>query len=119
MSARARKGRRAEAKVRLSFPETGSVKYTDPWEQLARANSNWDHGKIADAFRSFCSQKGIKLGAKNIETVFVNFCKSHGKKQNDNPARYRKRHYICTKGEEWPVFHRPFRAAPCFSHGVH
>ena len=72
----ARKGRRAEAKVRLSFPESGSVKYTDPWEQLARDNSNWDHGKIADAFRSFCSQKGIKLGAKNIETVFVNFCKS-------------------------------------------
>jgi hypothetical protein len=75
----ARKGRRADAKERLAFPETGSVKYTDPWEQLARDNSNWDHGKIADAFRSFCSQKGIKLGAKNIETVFVNFCESQKK----------------------------------------
>lgn len=72
----ARKGRRAEAKVPLTFPETGSVKYTDPWERLARDNCNWDHGKIADAFRSFCSQRRIKMGAKNIETVFVDFCKS-------------------------------------------
>jgi len=75
----ARKGRRAETKIRLSFPETGSVKYTDPWENLARENCNWDHGKIADAFRSFCAHKNIKLGAKNIETVFVNFCKSQSK----------------------------------------
>jgi hypothetical protein len=72
----ARKGRRAEAKERLTFPASGSVKYTDPWEKLARENCNWDHSKIADAFRAFCSQKGIKLGAKNIEMMFVNFCKS-------------------------------------------
>lgn len=72
----ARKGRRAVAKERLSFPEAGSVKYSDPWERLARENCNWDHGKIAEAFRSFCSEKGIKLSAKNIEALFVNFCKS-------------------------------------------
>ena len=72
----ARKGRRAEAKAPLALPEAGSVKYTDPWERLAREGCNWDHGKIADAFRSFCSQKGIKLSAKNIEAVFVNFCQS-------------------------------------------
>jgi hypothetical protein len=72
----ARKGRRAEAKEQLAFPESGSVKYSDPWERLARENCNWDHGKLADAFWSFCSQKRIKLGAKNIETVFVSFCKS-------------------------------------------
>ena len=72
----ARKGRRAEAKTLLAFPEAGSVKYTDPWEKLARENCNWDHSKIADAFRSFCAQKGIKLGARNIETVFVKFCQS-------------------------------------------
>ena len=72
----ARKGRRAEAKALLTFPETGSVKYTDPWEQLARDNCNWDHGKLADAFRSFCAQKGIKLGARSIETMFVNFCQA-------------------------------------------
>lgn len=75
----ARKGRRTEAKTRLAFPESGSVKYTDPWEKLARENCNWDHGKLADAFRSFCTQKGIKLGAKNMETVFVNFCKSQSR----------------------------------------
>jgi hypothetical protein len=75
----ARKGRRAEAKERLAFPEFGSVKYTDPWETLARENCNWDHGKLADAFRSFCAQKSIKLGAKNIETVFVSFCKSQSR----------------------------------------
>jgi len=72
----ARKGRRTEAKSGQAFPESGSVKYTAPWERLARDNCNWDHGKIADAFRSFCTQKHIKLSAKNIETVFVNFCKS-------------------------------------------
>lgn len=72
----ARKGRRAEAKAPLAFPAAGSVKYTDPWEKLARENCNWDHGKIADSFRSFCAQKGIKLAAKNIEAVFVNFCQS-------------------------------------------
>jgi hypothetical protein len=60
----------------LALPEAGSVKYTDPWEKLARDNCNWDHGKLADAFRSCCPQKGIKLGAKNVETVFVNFCQS-------------------------------------------
>ena len=71
----ARKGRRAEAKAPLWFPEAGSVKYTDPWEALAREHCNWDHTKIADAFRSFCAVKNIKLSAKNIETLFVNFCK--------------------------------------------
>lgn len=71
----ARAGRRNESKERLAFPEAGSVKYTDPWEALAREHCNWDHGKIADAFRSFCSAKNIKLGATNIETLFVNFCK--------------------------------------------
>jgi hypothetical protein len=71
-----RKGRRAEAKALLAFPETGSVKYTDPWEKLAREHCNWDHGKLADAFRSFCAEKRIKLEAKNIQTIFVNFCQS-------------------------------------------
>jgi hypothetical protein len=59
----------------LAFPASGSVKYTTPWEALARENSNWDYGKIADAFRAFCAGKNIKLDARNIETIFVNFCK--------------------------------------------
>ena len=71
----ARKGRRAEAKSLLAFPKGGSVKYTDPWEKLARENCNWDHTKLADAFRSFCAHKGINLGAKNIEAMFISFCK--------------------------------------------
>jgi len=30
--------------------------------------------KLADAFRAFCTQKRIKLAAKNVEAVFVSFC---------------------------------------------
>lgn len=70
----ARKGKRKEAKEKLSFPTTGSVKYKDPWERIARANCNWDHTKIAEAFRSFCAQQNIKLEAKKIEEIFKNFC---------------------------------------------
>jgi hypothetical protein len=70
----ARRDGTAEA-ITLAFPASGSVKYTKPWETLARENCNWDHGKIADAFRSFCVGKNIKLDARNIEAIFVNFCK--------------------------------------------
>ena len=48
-------------------------------KHLVVGNHDGDHSKLADAFRSSCSQKGIKLGAKNIETVFVNFCKSQSR----------------------------------------
>ena len=61
--------------IALTFPASGSVKYTPPWEQIARDNCNWDHSKIADAFRSFCKSKSIRLDAKNIEQIFTNFCK--------------------------------------------
>ena len=71
----ARNGKRKEAQERLSFPATGSVKYTDPWQRIASENCNWDHAKIADAFRSFCAQKKIPLDAKKIEEIFTNFCK--------------------------------------------
>ena len=71
----ARNGKSKEAQERLSFPATGSAKYCDPWERIARENCNWDHAKIADAFRSFCAQKKIKLDAKKIEEIFANFCK--------------------------------------------
>ena len=70
----ARNGKRKEAMERLSFPATGSAKYCDPWERIARENCNWDHAKIADAFRSFCAQKKIPLDAKKIEEIFANFC---------------------------------------------
>jgi hypothetical protein len=72
-------GRRArrdgvEERVALSFPSSGSVKYNDPWQHIARSNCNWDHAKIADAFRSFCSEKNIPLDAQNIEKIFTSFC---------------------------------------------
>ena len=72
----ARKSKRKEAQERISFPATGSVKYTDPWERIARENCNWDHAKIANAFRSFCGQRKIPLATKSIEKTFLNFCKS-------------------------------------------
>jgi hypothetical protein len=70
----ARNSKLKAAQERLSFPATGSVKYSDPWQQIARDNCNWDHSKIADAFRSFCAQRNIPLSAKKIEEIFTNFC---------------------------------------------
>lgn len=70
----ARKGRRAEAAEKLAFPATGTVKFSDPWEGIAKANCNWDHSKIADAFRSFCKERNIRLSAKNVEKLFADFC---------------------------------------------
>ena len=61
--------------IPVSFPATGSVRYTKPWEDLARENELWDYDKIADAFRSFCSGRNIKLDAQNIEEIFKNYCK--------------------------------------------
>lgn len=58
-----------------SFPMLGSVRFTVPWEQIARTNCNWDHGKIADAFRSFCMERRIRLDSGNIEKIFTDFCK--------------------------------------------
>ena len=58
----------------IAFPASGSVRYTHPWEQLARENCNWDLKKIADAFRSFCQERNIKLDAYSTEPIFVNFC---------------------------------------------
>ena len=57
-----------------AFPDSGSIRFLDPWERLARENCNWDHGKIADAFRAWCSIKKIALDANRIERYFKNFC---------------------------------------------
>ena len=74
---KARQNGTAETVVR-SFPASGSVKYTD-WEPIAKAHCNWDLSKVADAFRSFCAGRNMKLDAKNIEQVFINFCKKQTK----------------------------------------
>ena len=63
----------------VAFPASGGIGYTDPWERLARENCNRDHGKIADAFRSFCQQRKIKLDANSIEQIFKNFCAKQSK----------------------------------------
>jgi len=70
---KARMNGTAETVVR-SFPASGSVKYTE-WEAIAKAHCNWDLSKVADAFRSFCQGRNIKLDAKSIETIFTDFCK--------------------------------------------
>jgi hypothetical protein len=71
----ARRDGSAEVPV-LAFPSTGSVRFIKPWEQIARDNCNWDLGKIADDFRSFCQSKQIRLDAKAIEKIFTDFCAS-------------------------------------------
>ena len=62
-----------------AFPAAGSIRFLDPWEGLALENCNWDHGKIADAFRAFCQQRNIKLDANRIERLFRNFCAKQSK----------------------------------------
>ena len=76
---KARRDGTAETPI-AAFPASGSVRYTDPWEQLARENCNWDLKQIADAFRSFCRKNKIKLDAIRIEQFFKNFCASLSKK---------------------------------------
>lgn len=58
----------------LAFPASGSTKYAAPWGQIASANCNWDQVKLADAFRSFCASKQIRLDAQNIDKIFTDFC---------------------------------------------
>jgi hypothetical protein len=70
---KARMNGTAETVVR-SFPASGSVKFTD-WEAIAKAHCNWDLSKVADAFRSFCEGRNIKMDAKGIEKIFTDFCK--------------------------------------------
>jgi hypothetical protein len=38
-----------------------------------------DNTMIAERFRSWCSDKGIALDARNIEQTFQNFCAKVGK----------------------------------------
>lgn len=68
----------------LAFPEHGSVRDTQPWEQIARDNAPKLEGghvpdlrKLADAFRKWCSEKTIRLDATSIEKTFTTWCKSY------------------------------------------
>ena len=67
-----------------SFPASGSVKYSKPWEDLARTHAKPlpgshlpDLGGLAGAFRDWCRAKGIPLDAPGIEKTFIGFCKGY------------------------------------------
>ena len=81
-----RKARRygtAETPV-LSFPVSGSVKDTQPWDKIAREHAPKLEGRhtpdlrqLADAFRKWCDGKSINLDAASIERTFTTWCKSY------------------------------------------
>ena len=75
----ARRDGAVEAVVR-SFPASGSIEFDTRWKGLKRAaGCNMDNTMIAERFRSWCSDKGIALDARNIEQTFQNFCAKVGK----------------------------------------
>ena len=80
---KARQNGIAEAPV-LSFPTSGSIKNTQPWDKIARDNAPRLQGNhvpdlrmLADTFRKWCQQKSILLDAKSIEKTFTTWCKSY------------------------------------------
>ncbi|MFN3313937.1 MAG: replication initiation protein [Hyphomonas sp.] len=75
----ARREGTTEAAVR-SFPVSGSIEFDAHWKGLKRASGcNMDNTMIAERFRSWCSNKGIALDARNIEQTFKAFCAKVGK----------------------------------------
>jgi len=76
----ARKGRRAENKEPVVFPDTGSITYSPHWTALKQgAGCNRDNALIATKFRSFCAEREINLNARNIEKLFSDFCSKVGR----------------------------------------
>jgi hypothetical protein len=81
-----RKARRegtAEA-VAVSFPSSGSIKDTQPWNKIARDNAPLIDGRhvpdlrlLADSFRKWCGDKSIPLDATSIEKSFTTWCKNY------------------------------------------
>ena len=70
--------------VVLTFPEFGSVKDTEPWDQIARDNAPKLEGRhvpdlrvLSDTFRKWCGEKSIPLDMRNIEKTFTTWCKSY------------------------------------------
>lgn len=63
-----------------AFPASGGLKYDKFWYALTEKHAQRiqgghlpDTAGIATAFRDFCTHKGIKLGQKNIDKIFVSF----------------------------------------------
>lgn len=80
---KARQDGTAEMSV-LTFPASGSVKYTHPWDRIARDNAPRIDGrhvpdlrKLADTFRKWCGEKSIPLDGSSIEKTFATWCKSY------------------------------------------
>jgi len=70
--------------VALSFPSSGSVKGTQPWDKIARDHAPKLEGRhtpdlrlLADSFRKWCAEKSIPLEATSIEKSFTTWCKSY------------------------------------------
>ena len=80
---KARRDGTAETPV-LSFPASGSIKDTQPWDKLAREHAPKLEGRhtpdlrqLADAFRRWCDGKSINLDVSSIEKSFTTWCKSY------------------------------------------
>jgi len=80
---KARRDGTAEAPA-LSFPSSGSVKDTQPWDKIARDNAPRLPGNhvpdlrvLADTFRRWCAEKSIPLDTASIEKTFTTWCKSY------------------------------------------
>lgn len=76
---KARRNGSAET-VAAVFPASGGIEFDPHWRDLKRAaGCNMDNTMVADKFRAFCRDRGIKLDARNIEQTFTSFCKTVGK----------------------------------------
>lgn len=80
---KARRDGTAETPV-TAFPESGSVKDTQPWDRIARDNAPRIDGRhvpdlrqLADTFRKWCNEKSIQLDAPSIEKTFTTWAKSY------------------------------------------
>jgi hypothetical protein len=80
---KARQNGTSETSV-LSFPASGSVKDTKPWDKIAREHAPKLEGRhtpdlrqLADAFRKWCGEKSIPLDAPSVEKTFTTWCKSY------------------------------------------
>ena len=68
----------------LTFPASGSVKGTKPWESIARDNAPRLQGNhvpdlriLSDTFRKWCGEKSIPLDTPSIGKTFTRWCKSY------------------------------------------
>jgi hypothetical protein len=80
---KARQNGTAETPV-LTFPASGSIKDTQPWDKIAREHAPKLEGRhtpdlrqLADAFRKWCDGKSINLDASSIEKSFTTWCKRY------------------------------------------